>query len=240
MQPVFEPNKPEYKAIFEACYALAKMAGTTLPNINTDASWQIHKKGCAAIVALQIAGIPTDAIIAQLLSRIDGIDVDVAKALVAALRAQTTADGAMRAAEDAQDTADAALAYALSATGFTAEDKDAITINPGMAVTPHPSGSGVKLASASSIATALVGLSRNTASLGFPCTFQVSDAITLADWTFATGSASLAPLGVYFLDLTAGKISLTPSFSNGNIIQIVGKALSPKTLKIEIQDPILL
>lgn len=238
--PPFEPNKPEYRAIYEACYSLAQMAGTSLPNIDTDPDYQIRKKGCAAVVALQVAGIPTNAIIAGLTAQVDELEVDVAEALVAALDAQHTADDALAAAASAQATADDALAYAISVGGFTAQNKAAVSIHPGMAVAAHPSGTGVKLASASSIATATVGLSRTSTTPTFLDTFQTSDVFTLADWTWATGAPSLQALGIYFLSLTPGKITLTPSSTPGNIIQIIGQALSPKTLKLEIQDPILL
>ena len=52
--------------IFAASLALCKIAGTEQPNISTDPVWIIEKKACDAIQALQIAGIPTDASLAEI------------------------------------------------------------------------------------------------------------------------------------------------------------------------------
>ncbi len=74
------------------------MAGTDLPDINKDPDWQIRKKGCAAIVALQIAGIPTNDTISGINARIDQTDANleqtdanlqVTDATIAALAAAT-------------------------------------------------------------------------------------------------------------------------------------------------------
>lgn len=123
---------------------------------------------------------------------------------------------------------------------FTAENKDVVTINPGMAVAAHPSGTGVILAVNTMPARACAGLSQSTTAPTFADVFRVDETLTLTDWTDATGSPTLSPLGIYFLDSTPGMITLTAPTALGSIVQIVGQALSPDTLKIELQPPILL
>lgn len=66
MSPVFQPNVSLNEAIFNACDALCVLAGTERPVWGVDSLTQTEKKGAAAIVALQAAGIPTPAEIAAL------------------------------------------------------------------------------------------------------------------------------------------------------------------------------
>lgn len=81
----FQPTVPLNRAIFNACYSLAQMAGTELPDINVDPIWQIQKKGCAAIQVLTAAGIP---------------NIAVFNAAIAALTAALAAETAARIAAD--------------------------------------------------------------------------------------------------------------------------------------------
>lgn len=56
MSGVFQPSVSLNQAIFNACDALAVLAGTERPIAGVDPIWQIEKKGCAAIVAYQGSG----------------------------------------------------------------------------------------------------------------------------------------------------------------------------------------
>lgn len=125
-------------------------------------------------------------------------------------------------------------------TSFVAENKDVVTIYPGMVVAPHPSGTGVILAQNPLPARPAIGLSRTTTAPTFSDRFQSDEYLTLADWTAVTGSVSLTALGIYFLSSTPGQLTTTAPTTPGTIVQIVGQVVSPTTLKIELQAPILL
>jgi len=69
MPAVFQPTVSLNTAIFNACDALCILAGTERPVSGFDNLSQIEKKGCAAIVALQIGGvIPTPASIQAMIN----------------------------------------------------------------------------------------------------------------------------------------------------------------------------
>jgi len=129
---------------------------------------------------------------------------------------------------------------AFSAGGFTDENKDGVTVDAGMAVAAHSSGTGFLRANATDNTKNAIGLLQtDTASLSSG-PVQVDGPFTLSDWTAVTGSATLAALGVYFLDTVAGKLTATPPSSGGNVVQKIGRAISPTTLEIEVEVAILL
>lgn len=74
MSGVFQPTVPLYLAVFRACDALCVMAGTERPILDVDPDWQVQKKGCAAVVALQLAGVPTSAVIAAIQARLGTLE----------------------------------------------------------------------------------------------------------------------------------------------------------------------
>lgn len=132
------------------------------------------------------------------------------------------------------------LASSSTPLSFSAENKDAATINEGMAVAPHPSGAGVILAVNTAMATAAIGLSQTTTAPTFSDTFQISGILTLADWSLVVGAATLSPMAVYFLGSTPGTLTTTPPSTPGSIAQIIGYAVAPDSMEILINPPILL
>jgi hypothetical protein len=98
----------------------------------------------------------------------------------------------------------------------------------------------VSLAQADDIATAeVIGLIAEVN--GSTIELLTDGHLTLADWTNVIGSASLSPGAVYYLDeSTAGQLNTAPPTTVGEVVVIVGRALSTKTLDIEISEGVLL
>lgn len=99
---------------------------------------------------------------------------------------------------------------------------------------------GAVLADASDNTKNCVGLVGQAAGAGEPVNFQLSGDFYLDDWTAIVGAASLTPNENYFLSTTAGQLTLTPPSVVGEIVQLVGMAISAKTLRIELQPSVLL
>lgn len=119
-----------------------------------------------------------------------------------------------------------------------AQNKDASALWRGAVVCAHPSGYGVALASSESNNKPAIGLSCQGVQVNFTEIVQLAGLFRLNDWTAIVGSVNLAPMTCYWLDATAGK--LISSAPGSGISQIVGYSLSPVTLRIDIQRPILL
>jgi hypothetical protein len=65
--------------------------------------------------------------------------------------------------------------------------------------------------------------------------------VSREDWTVVTGSASLTPGALYYLDpATPGLLTTTPPEDIGDSVVIVGRALTSTTLDVSIQPPMLL
>ena len=113
-----------------------------------------------------------------------------------------------------------------------------------MAQPVYVSASGtVKLAKADALASAhayalCYEASVPAGNLGY---FQVSGQIELADWTAIAGTATLVPNAYYFLDpSSAGKITVTAPSTVGQVVTVIGMALSTTLLDINTEKPILL
>ena len=128
----------------------------------------------------------------------------------------------------------------LSSPDFAAENKDGSTVSAGMAVAIHGSGTGFVRADADAIATRAVGLLTATTLNAVAGTVRTGDVLTLADWTAATGAPTLAAKADYFLSDTLGLLTTTAPSGIGQIVQRIGYSLSPDSLMIEIDSPILL
>lgn len=128
-----------------------------------------------------------------------------------------------------------------TAAGYDAENKTGSQQVAGAALAQHSSGSGFVLARADAIGTRCVGLLLQDTSSAVAGPVQTSGVVTVADWTAATGSASLSVHGRYFLDAaTPGKLTLVPPSTVGQFVQAVGEAVGPQSLDVNIVDPILL
>ena len=130
-----------------------------------------------------------------------------------------------------------------SETKFTAENKDASDVDPGMAVKIHSSGVGVELALADSVGNRAAALCIATAAItnGNSGPFRTDGVVDLSDWTDATGSATLSAFAVYYLDQSNnGMLTTTAPTTVGQIVQRIGTAISSTKLYLEIEQPILL
>ena len=117
----------------------------------------------------------------------------------------------------------------------TAENKDSVIILKGQPLKIHPSGTGVQLASQSSVCRVFAGA--DTA-VGAAVPVRAAGIITLSDWASITGSSSLTAGGVYYLSGTPGQLTATPPTSG--FLQQVARALSLNSLRIAIEQSILL
>lgn len=99
---------------------------------------------------------------------------------------------------------------------------------------------GAVLADASDNTRNCIGLVGQAASASEPVNLQLSGDFFLSDWTAITGGASLTPNELYFLSTTAGQLTLTPPSVVGEVVQLIGMAITAKTLRIEIQPSVLL
>lgn len=122
---------------------------------------------------------------------------------------------------------------------FPALNKDAVAFWPGAVVATHGSGSGAVLASAADMGKVAVGVSIDAALVSHNGTIQTGQTLELSDWTAVIGSTTLSPAGLYFLSVTPGLLTLTPPSMTGQIVQQIGRAVSPTVLEISIQPPIL-
>ncbi len=128
-----------------------------------------------------------------------------------------------------------------SAASYNAENKDASSVSQGMAVATHSSGTGVVLACAVDNTLPAVGLSQADTAPTFSTPVQVNGLMTLADWTAVTGTVTLSALAIYFLSpSTPGKLTTVRPVASGQVIQVVGKAVSSDTLELLFDEPYLL
>lgn len=121
--------------------------------------------------------------------------------------------------------------------GFEAENKSGTALSAGCVVAKHNSGSGAIKADASTplSAVGLVTTDRADTEVG---TVQTDGVITLTDWTAVIGSVYLASNATYYLSTTAGMLTTTPPSGNGQIVQVIGRAMSPTILDISIASTI--
>jgi hypothetical protein len=66
------------------------------------------------------------------------------------------------------------------------------------------------------------------------------EALTLADWTIATGAQFLTPGAQYWLSTTSGMLTKIAPTMPGQSVVAVGRAVTSITMEIEISSPILL
>lgn len=123
---------------------------------------------------------------------------------------------------------------------FTAENKDVATIKAGQPVAIHSSGTGVVRANATTSGKECVGLAMADIAVAVSGDIQTDGQLTLADWTDATGAATLAARATYYLDTTAGKLATASPGTVGNISQSCGSEVTTTTLDIRLRYPILL
>ena len=121
-----------------------------------------------------------------------------------------------------------------AAPTFDATNKSGATIAAGNVVATHPSGIGVVLANATNDTRPAIGLSQGSAVDLATATIQTSGPFELADWTAITGTADLAAKANYYLSTTAGMLTATSPTSRPEISHMIGRAVSPRILDLNI------
>jgi hypothetical protein len=128
---------------------------------------------------------------------------------------------------------------AVAALLYTSQNKDSVPLLAGQVVTVHASGTGIVRAAATPT-TGGVGIVTAPAAVGEAPQIQTDGVVSLLDWSSSTGTVSLSPRGVYYLDTVQGGLTLTPPTATGQVVQVIGRALSSTELDLEIGEPILL
>lgn len=124
---------------------------------------------------------------------------------------------------------------------FKAENLDLPTIPTGGVVSVHTNGLGVLLAKAENNQKPAVGFMQDSTFTEEEGDVQTLGLFTLADWSQIAGAVELTPKAYYFLSPTAaGKITKVRPTGAGQVVQIVGQAVTPFTFSIKIELPILL
>jgi hypothetical protein len=88
--------------------------------------------------------------------------------------------------------------------------------------------------------TQVVGFAETSVSAGQQVTVRTDGSITLSDWTAVAGATTLQPGLQYYLDPTIGMISTTGTTTTNDVLVVVGRAVTPTTLDIEIGERIII
>ena len=107
-------------------------------------------------------------------------------------------------------------------------------MSQGMVAAVHSSGTGVAFANATGTGLRAVGIAKESITASTSGEIHTDGPLTMSDWTSVTGSTNLTAMGRYYLDTTDGKLTTTPPSSSGNLVQLVGVAVSPTTLDLQI------
>lgn len=119
-------------------------------------------------------------------------------------------------------------------------NQEAFTVSAGQPVAMKPAGTGVVQATATGNAKKAVGFAAASIVASTGGQIAVMGPLTLADWSAATGSATLTVGATYYLSTTAGQITATAPTTPGNIVQVVGVAIAADTLDIQIAPSVFL
>lgn len=122
---------------------------------------------------------------------------------------------------------------------YSSQNKDSVPLASGQVVAVDPSGTGAVRAGAAAQKVG-VGIVTAPADVGGSAQIQTEGVVSLTDWSTSTGDVTLAPQGVYYLDTFLGGLTLTPPSTPGQMLQVVGRALSTLELELEFAEPILL
>ncbi|MHA2402116.1 MAG: capsid cement protein, partial [Candidatus Kariarchaeaceae archaeon] len=88
--------------------------------------------------------------------------------------------------------------------------------------------------------TQVVGFAEDTVSAGQTVTVRTEGLLTLANWTSIAGTTNLTTGVSYFLSETSGNITTTPPTTNNSVLIVVGRAVTPNTIDIEVGERIIL
>jgi len=85
----------------------------------------------------------------------------------------------------------------------------------------------------------VIGLAISDANIGFPC-YYTNISLSLSDWTNVIGTTNLSINQKYYLDSTVGQLTTNPTITIGQVVILVGEAISTTELQINIGLQILL
>ena len=85
-----------------------------------------------------------------------------------------------------------------------------------------------------------VGFANSNASTSNDVEVLTEGSITLADWTAITGNSSLVTGTKYFLDTTSGKMTYIAPTGDGQVVVMLGRALTSTKFDIEIGEGVIL
>lgn len=122
------------------------------------------------------------------------------------------------------------------ASTFDATNKQGSSINPGLVVATHSSGTGVYLANATNDTKPAVGLNTATAASLATATIQTAGPFELVDWTAVTGTTLLTGGSKYYLSTSNGLLTTTSPTTSPNVSHLVGRAVSATVLVIGINQ----
>lgn len=88
--------------------------------------------------------------------------------------------------------------------------------------------------------TQVVGFSEDTVNSGETVTIRTEGTLNLSDWTNIAGTTTLTTGVSYFLSETSGNISTTAPTTNNSVLIVVGRAVTPNIIDIEVGERIIL
>jgi hypothetical protein len=121
---------------------------------------------------------------------------------------------------------------------FDAENKSGGIMPAGSPAAIHQSGVGVISAGAADNSRPGVGLVLAAAGDGEAATVVTEGPMSLDDWIEVTGTEFLAARATYYLGLDPGTLTTVPPEASSQIAQVIGWAISPTTLLIQIDSPL--
>lgn len=128
--------------------------------------------------------------------------------------------------------------FSSAGPSYSAQNTGSLTMLAGQPVRADTTGYGVRLADATAIGRAAIGLLLNDLAPGQASGIQVNGLFALDDWTTITGTQLLTPMTNYWLDTAAGRLTITVPLSG--VCQLIGRTMTTTTLKVDIGIPILL
>lgn len=101
-------------------------------------------------------------------------------------------------------------------------------------------GATIDLADADAIATAAVAIAAESIATATEGDCQTEGVFEQSNWSAVidTGATTLTPGANYFLSPTAGKITLTAPTGSGQVVQLIGTALSTTELDLRIGEAV--
>lgn len=115
-----------------------------------------------------------------------------------------------------------------------AENVSGAQFTKGQVIGRGPAARGYVLADNSALSNQAIGLCGDIAPVGVDAVVQLSGQFCLTDWTSVTGTPTLLPRTVYYLDATPGKLTSVAPVGPA-ILQRIGYSISPLVLNLNVE-----